>query len=196
MRMSILKRMAKKTTTLLLVASLLFSVATSLTACGKAKGGPLDGKWSYIHDTESVALQIKNNGTATLDGVSYKCSYDDFYINLEDANGEKLSLRYYTEGEDKMYLYKISTYEYQGEGSPEGIVGMWVDTKNGRSSFEFTDNGTFCEDSYIHGYYYPDEEKGAVLFVYNDLYEDTLIYYTVDGTIMTVEYPWLMVRNK
>lgn len=174
-------------------------IASTFAGCGsKSSGdkleGPLNGKWSYIHDTETVALEIKDDGTAKLDDVSYDCTYDESAVVLTDKKGTKTNHRYYTEGEDKLYFYKISTYRYQGEGKPDGLVGVWVDVANGNSSFEFTSEGTFREDSYIPGYYIPNVEKNSIQLVYNDHYEDTIIYYTLKDDCMIVEYPWLMVR--
>lgn len=179
-----------------LLMCMVLVISFSLLGCGEPKlSGPINGKWAYIHDTETTALEIKDNGTAVLDGQKYDCTYDDSVISLTDKNGNTQSLRYLTSGSDGIYLFKTSTYKYDGAGSPDGIIGVWVDTSNGKSSFEFTDNGTFREDSYIPGYYYPDSETGSILLVYNDHYEDTLIYYTIDGDTLTVEYPWPMVKR-
>lgn len=188
------KRSYMKTGKKVILLSMAISLVLMIAGCGKKLDGPLNGKWSYIHDTESVAFEVKNNGTAILDGKKYSCTYNNETISLTSKDGESLNLRYLTDGDDKFYLYKISQYEYQGEKTSDGIVGKWVDTENGRSSFEFTENGTFCEDSYIYGYYFQNEESGSVLFVYNDHYEDTLIFYSLDGNVLTVEYPWPMVK--
>lgn len=166
----------------------------SLAGCGTKATSKLDGKWSYIYDTEKTALKISGD-KAVFDGKSYAYSLDDEKIYLKDSKGNTQDLRYKEAGEDGIYLYKESTYEYQGEGSPNGLLGVWLDVSNGNSSFEFTDQGTFKEDSYIPGYYSVDDANGTISFVYNDHYEDTTIYYSLDGNKLIVEYPWPMVRT-
>lgn len=182
-----------------LILGMVLTVSCTLLGCGsksdKKLEGPLVGEWAYIHDTETTAFEIKENGTAKLDGTSYDVSFDDKRITLTDKKGNAQSLLYVMNGDKNMFLYKISTYKYQGTDTPNGLIGVWIDTVNGNSSFEFTENGTFREDSYIPGYYTVNEAEGSILFVYNDMYEDTTIYYKLDGDILTVEYPWPMVKR-
>lgn len=186
------KMKIKKIGTLFTVLLLAFS---TIAGCGKEKTtSPLDGKWSYIYDTETTALKIKGD-YAVLDGNKYEYRYDSEKIYLKDKKGIETGYRYKEAGEDGIYFYKHSTYQYQGDGTPNGLIGVWIDVENGMSSFEFTENGTFKEDSYIPGYYSVDEENGAISFVYNDHYEDTTIYYMVKDNLLFVEYPWPMVRT-
>jgi len=169
-------------------------IAFTFSGCGEPKlKGALNGKWYYIYDLENVGLNIKDNGTAVLDSKKYDCTYDSDRIHLFGSNGTQ-DLRYTLEGENQMYLYKIASYKYQGEGTPNGLIGMWIDTDNGHSSFEFTTEGTFREDSYIPGYYTVNESEGTIFFVYNYQYYDTTIYYTLKDDILVVEYPWAMVK--
>lgn len=169
-------------------------LVVGLAGCGSKVTSKLDGKWSYIYDTEKTALKISGD-KAVLDGKSYEYSLDDEKIYLKDSKGYTAGLSYKEAGEDGIYLYKEATYEYQGDGSPDGILGIWVDVSNGNSNFEFTSQGTFKEDSYIPGYYTVDEANGSISFVYNDHYEDTTIYYTTKDNYLIVEYPWPMVRT-
>lgn len=187
--------MLMKCKKLAILLSVMMVFGTILTGCGdKVLTGKLNGKWAYIHDTKTAALTIKDNGKATLDKKNYTCEYDDDYIYLTDKNGNVQKNRYILEKEDSLLLYKTATYKYQGTGTSDGLIGVWIDTDNGNSSFEFTTEGTFREDSYMPGYYYVDEEAGSILLVYNDHYIDTTIYYSLDGDILTVDYPWTMTR--
>lgn len=176
--------------------SLVVLLTFTAIGCGKTKlEGELNGKWYYIHDTEHVGLNIRSNGTALLDGEKYACDYDKDKISLTDKSGQTAEYRYSVEGEGQMYLYKPATYKYTGTNPQNGIVGTWVDTQNGKSSFEFTEDGTFREDSYIPGYYLVNEEEGSILLVYNDHYVDTTIYFSIQGDTLFVDYPWPMVKE-
>lgn len=180
----------------LLLCSVLL-VAFLFSGCGTPKlQGEMVGKWYYIYDTEKVGMNIKENGTAVLDGEKYECSFDSDRIYLKDKKGYTQGYRYSVEGQGQIYLYKPAIYRYQGAETQNGLVGVWVDTENGRSNFEFTAEGTFREDSYIPGYYSVDEENGTIKLVYNDQYYDTTIYYTIKDDCLMVEYPWPMVKGK
>lgn len=186
--------MNKKKIAILFVAA--FTAISITGGCGKGKAvSPLDGKWSYIYDTETTSMKISGD-SIVLDGVKSEYRYDTDRIYLKDKKGIETGLRYELDDNGVLYLYKQSTYEYKGEGAPEGIIGYWVDTDNGNSSFEFTDQGTFREDSYIPGFYSVTEtgkNEGTILFVYNDQYMDTTIYYSLKDNLLMVEYPWPMV---
>ena len=103
-------------------------------------------------------------------------------------------MRFIPDG-DQMLLYETAVYQYQGEGAPDGVIGNWKQV-GGNLAFEFTENGTFREDYYSPGRYYVDEENGIIKLVYNDMYEDTYIFYSVDGDILSVDYPWPVVKTE
>ena len=66
-----------------------------------------------------------------------------------------------------MYLFQNTTYTFDGEGVPDGLVGQWTcHPKNWK--FEFTDSGTFLEDGYFPGNYVIDEKSKTLKLIYND----------------------------
>lgn len=164
-----------------------------LTACGKKIDlGEVEGKWAYIHDTETVAFSAGSNGKATLDGEKYSVSVDDNYITLS-SGGKEEKLRYLID-KDGMLLYKNTSYTLDEGQELNGIIGTWS-AGNGWV-FEFTEEGTFKEDTYFPGYYTVDENAGTIKLIYNDHFEDTVIYYSLDGDKLTLQYPWRMVKIK
>ena len=171
--------------------ALLILGAGLLAGCGEQKG-ELSGKWGYIHDPETVILSVKDNGKAVYKGEKYDAQMDGTFLTLTDADGETLRLRY-TKDEKEFYLYEPCTYNYMDEGTPDGLLGNWYDPDT-RWSFEFTDSGTFIEDGYFPGYYEIDETNGVIHLVYNDHFYDTTLYYRVEGSELTIEYPWSMVK--
>lgn len=180
-----------------LLVSLILIFTFVMAGCGETKlQGDLVGKWYYIHDTEHVGMNIKADGTATLDGQKYDCDFDADKIYLTDRKGYTEGHRYSVEGEGQIYLYKTATYKYQGTEPQNGLIGSWVDIENGNSNFEFTAEGTFREDSYIPGYYTVNEQDGSILLVYNDMYYDTKIFFSIKDDFLIVDYPWPMVKGK
>ena len=151
-------------------------------------------EWAYIHDATTTVLALSDNGTAVFNGKNYSYKLEDDILTLTDKDGYVARMRFIPDG-DQYLLYQTYRYEYKGEGKPDGIIGYWQEI-NGNLSFEFTDNGTFREDYYSPGYYSVDEENGIIKLVYNDMYADTYIYYTLDGNILTVDYPWPVVRTE
>lgn len=168
------------------------TVLMLLTAGCTKITGPFVGDWAYIHDPATSVLVLKTNGSAVYEGASYTYTTDDTYIHLTDSNGEQL-MRYQMDGE-KMNFYKTTTYKYAGEGTPDGLVGMWTDEAD-KWSYEFTSEGTFMEDKIFPGYYSADESEGVIKLVYNDQFEDAFLYYTLEGDTLTIEYPWPLVRT-
>ena len=175
---------------ILLVASILLIFA--LFGCARnANVGELAGEWAYIHDTETVALSIESNGNTVLDGVAYTADVDDTYITLKASNGSEEKMRYVLD-KDGMLLYKNTTYTLEGD-STDGLIGMWSHDK---WSFEFTKEGTFQEDGYFPGYYTVDEANKTIKLVYNDHFEDAVLYYEINGNELYLQYPWRMVKVK
>ena len=108
---------------------------------------------------------------------------DEFIYLTKEPNG------------DKLYIYEQTTYKYDGEGEPEGLIGQWSCAEK-KWKFEFTDDGTFMEDGYFPGYYIVDEAEGSFKLIYNDRFEDTVCYYNITGDELLLEYPWCMVKAK
>ena len=54
--------------------------------------------------------------------------------------------------------------EYEGDGTPDGLVGLWKSKE--KWSFEFTSEGTFKEDEYFPGHYSVDEGNKTFSLAY------------------------------
>lgn len=166
----------------------LFLLAT--VGCrAKSKTG---GSWAYSHDPNTPVLILKSNGHAELDGESYSYSDDGTFLILKGSGDKDLKLRYVLE-EDGMLLYRTTDYRYAGNGIPRNLLGLWYCSEK-KWSFEFTEKGTFLEDGYFPGYYSVDENNSSITLDYMDEFRDTVCYYSLDGSVLSVEYPWKMVR--
>ena len=182
-----------KTFRLCTLISLMIVITVGLCGCGSKVDSKLCGDWAYIHDDVTTILSIESNGKAVYKGLAYTVSADDQYIDFKGGNGD-MKLRYEIE-DDGILIYERTVYEYDGETAPDGLVGNWVATPEGWT-FEFTDGGEFKEDGYFPGYYTVDEANQSAKLIYNDHFEDTTIYYTIDGNELLMEYPWKMVKTK
>lgn len=147
------------------------------------------GSWAYIHDTGTAILTLKDSGEARFHGEKYSFTADSEFITLT-GGGKTLRLRYEENG-DGFLLYEPADYE--AEGGTDGLVGKWVDAGS-NWSFEFSADGTFLEDGYFPGYFVSDDS--TVRLIYNDHFEDTTLYYTIDGKTLHLEYPWQMVPEE
>lgn len=180
-------------------AILVLLMCAFLTACGSAPDtGPdadaLRGVWAYNHDTETPILTLKANGHAKYKGAGYTYHSDGQYICLTAADGTETALRYEL-NKDGMLLYESTAYTFDGDSLPADLVGKWVNEEN-HWSFEFTDHGTFMEDTYFPGYYTVDTDNATIKLIYNDHFEDTILHYSVSGNTLLIEYPWPMVKAK
>ncbi|MCR4792134.1 MAG: hypothetical protein K5871_05250 [Lachnospiraceae bacterium] len=164
--------------------------ACLMTGCSKKQAE----EWAYIHDPQTTILSLSDDGKAVLHDVKYTYTLADNILTLTDKDGNVSNMRFIPDGDDQYLLYETAVYEYKGEGEPDGLIGYWQQV-DGFLSFEFTENGTFREDYYSPGHYFNDEENGIVKLVYNDMYPDTYIYYSIEGNILTVDYPWPVVRT-
>ena len=167
------------------VAAAFVFAAVLMTGCGKVVES-----WAYIHDPQTEILALYDNGRAVYKGSDYKYTKDDRYIVLTDKAGTETKLRYVPDG-DKMLLYERSVYTYGGEGTPDSVVGAWG--QDNGWSYEFTDKGTFSEESIFFGHYTVDENEHTIKLMYDDPIEDAILYYSLDGNELTVDYPWPMV---
>lgn len=177
---------------LISIVSMILLVATMMCGCASKVEGPFIGDWAYVHDPAVTILSLNSNGKAQYQGAEYKYTVENDFINLKSSK-EELKIRYKMD-KDKLYIYQATEYTYDGEGSPEGIIGNWVCTPK-KWSFEFTDQGTFQEDGYFPGYYEVDKEAGTVKLIYNDHFEDTVFYYEQNGNTLLIEYPWETVHT-
>lgn len=164
-------------------------IITILTACKKEEGS-MSGKWAYNHDKDTTILSFNGN-KAEYKGVKYTYTSDDKFITFKDDKSNELKVRYERDKED-MLVYEKNVYTYSGEENPSGIVGIWKNAAN-NWSFEFTEDGTFMEDGYFPGHYDYDSEAGTVKLMYNDHFQDTICYLTLNGKELSIEYPWRMV---
>ncbi|MCR5687108.1 MAG: hypothetical protein K6G58_03730 [Lachnospiraceae bacterium] len=176
--------MGRKITSLLICLAVTASV---LCSCGNVLES-----WAYIHDPQTEILSLSDNGKAVYKGSNYKYTKDDSFITLKDSSGGETKLRYVTDG-DNIILYESSTYDFDGEGEPNGVIGVWV--QDNGWSFQFTEKGTFAEENIFHGHYIVDENAHTIKLAYEEPMEDALLYYSLDGKKLTIEYPWPMVRT-
>lgn len=152
-------------------------------------GGPKES-WAYIHDPQVEILSLSDNGKAEFHGNDYKYTKDDSYFTLTDKDGKEEKHRYIP-NDKGMIFYETSTYKYDGEGEPEGIVGIW--TQDNGWLFQFTENGTFSEENIFFGHYAVNEDDHSIKLMYDDPIEDAILYYSLDGKELTIDYPWPMV---
>lgn len=176
----------------IIALALMMSLCFCLIGCTEKETDEFYGKWTYNYDEDTVIMQFKSDGTVNYKGTKYSYVENNGFLELT-SDKKQLSIRYFFD-EDMLYIYESMTYHYQGEGDANGLIGYWL-ADNGRSNYEFTEEGTFREDSYIPGHYVVNEEDHSILCMYNDQYYDTTIYYTLDGNTLTVDYPWAMIRK-
>ncbi len=169
---------------LIILSALMITV---LAGCGK-----VTESWAYSHEPETEIISLWDNGKAVYNGDKYSYTKDDEYITLKDKSGTEQKLKYVPDGEG-ILLYEKSTYEYQGEGAPDGIIGLW--TQDNGWSFEFTEDGKFGEESIFFGHYSVDESNSSIKLMYDDPIPDAILYYSVDGDKLTIDYPWPMVKT-
>lgn len=173
---------------LALTAFILISGCGSSVSAGTAVGA-YAGKWAYNHDVEKTALVINDEGTAKLDGKKYTCTAEDDMVILQNDKGESVKV-VFKDDEDDILVYKPTLYTR--ENGTEGIAGRWICDK---WSFEFTEAGTFLEDGYFPGYYAVNEEESVIVLIYNDMFENTIIPYSLTEEGLCLDYPWEMVRK-
>ncbi len=169
----------------LAVLPAVLSAVLILSGCGgKAE------HWAYNHEPDKEVLTLYDNGKAVFEGNEYKYTRSDGVISMTGKDGSVTSHKYEADG-DKMIFYNPSVYTREGKG--EGVRGKWIHD-NGRNLFEFSANGQFNEDNYFYGHYTVNEKDGTIKLMYVDPLQDTLLYYSLDGDKITIEYPWPMVQ--
>ncbi|MCR5584136.1 MAG: hypothetical protein K6F63_01720 [Lachnospiraceae bacterium] len=173
---------------LTLATVILFSGCGGSAAAGTSVGA-YAGKWAYNHDTSKTALEIKAEGTAKLDGKKYTCTETENGVLLQNDKGDSVKV-VFKDDENDILVYKPT--HYKRESGTEGLVGSWTCDK---WSFQFTEEGTFLEDGYFPGYYAVNEEESVIILIYNDMFDNTIIPYTLKDDELCLDYPWDMVRK-
>lgn len=166
---------------LIIVSSFIF-----LAGCGGNKQ-----EWAYIHEPEKMILSMSDNGKAIYKDKDYTYSKDDNFIKLTGKDGSEIDMRYVMDG-DKMILYERSTYTYDGDGTPDSVIGLWK--QDNGWSYQFTEQQTFAEESIFFGHYSVDEDAHTIRLMYDDPIEDAILYYELNGNELTIDYPWPMVK--
>ena len=162
------------------------------TACGE--NSSVAGKWAYNYEPEETVLKITGNGQAVYDGTDYECIDDGQFLTLTSSGEEAYRFRYILKG-DEMLLYIPTKYTFSGDEPSDNLIGLWQ-TENKKWSFEFTKDGRFSEDGLFSGKFISDKGSSTFTLDYNEDFEDTICYYSINGDTLTVEYPWTMVRSK
>ncbi len=173
-----------------IVPVVLAAAMSVLSACGANTRS-----FAYIHDPETEILSLSDNGKAVYKDSNYSYTMDDSFITLKGDDGSEMKLRYVPDDKDenRMILYEKSTYDFDGEGTPNGVIGSWK--QDNGWTFEFTTKGTFAEENIFFGHYAVDEKEGTIKLMYDEPIEDALLYYSVDGNSLTIDYPWPMVKT-
>ncbi|MBO4668501.1 MAG: hypothetical protein J5648_00830 [Lachnospiraceae bacterium] len=159
-------------------------------------------RWAYSHETDKAVLILYKDGTASFNGIKYK-SYEvtDKSYKFTAEDGTVTEHRYYDgkdfDGQSRRYIYRKMYYQLVPDlltgDSP--VIGYWQGVgEYEKLSYQFTDKGTFYEDETLPGHYFVDEDEGSILLSYDGYLSNTLIYYSIDGDKMTVDYPWGMVQ--
>ena len=191
--------------------ALLSVIMVLAVSCGKEEtnGNGAGESWAYSYDPANEILRLNNDGSAVYKVKTYKnevqvmetknfSSYkkDDSYIVLTDKEGAELKLRY-KKTDSGITVYEKTTYEYSenNANAQNGLTGFWVNPDQKKICYEFTDKGTFLEDSIFPGHYYVDETSGTITLEYNDPVPNTIMYYSLENGKLIIEYPWDMVTT-
>lgn len=180
---------------LFLLVSLLLCVLSGSCAEGEEEC-PLLGEWAFDYEPETAVFRLEEDGTAWYKNQTWVWKDQTGFLLLTDSEGSELRLRYLAE-EQKTVIYQQTSYHrgkaVEGQG---GLIGIWEGVSDG-STFVFTPAGYFLEDSAFSGQFLNNSEEGTFLLHYGEVFEDTLCYYSIsDDEILTVEYPWPIVRTK
>lgn len=165
-----------------------FTMLLTASGCGKYKEN-----WAYIHDPKVTVLSLSDDGKAIYKGTKYSYTKDDSYIDLKGEDGSELKLRYIAD-KDGMILYEKTTYTFDGEGTPDGITGVWK--QDNGWVYRFTEKGTFSEEDIFYGHYIVDEENSSIKLMYDEPIEDAILYYELKGNELIIDYPWPMVKTE
>ena len=184
---------------------LLISLLSLLCSCSKADSVE---SWAYNFDKTTEILRLNSDGTASYilkvyeDGKQVKKtqeykSYnkDDSFITLKDKDDGELKLRY-IKTDAGINLYEKTEYEQILKKDGNAVAGVWVDKNNSDYFYEFAEDGAFNEDGYFTGKYTVDEKECRIDFTYDGDSSKSVLYYTISGDSLIVEYPWPMVPTE
>ena len=149
-------------------------------------------EWAYVHEPEEEVLSLSSDGKAVYKDIEYTYTKDDSYIHLKGKSSEDLDLRYVIDG-DKMILYEKAEYFREGGNTEDGVFGLWMQ-ENRRNLFQFNKDGKFSEENIFFGHFGLDQDNGIIKLMYDEPMQDAILYYTLDGDTLTIEYPWPMVK--
>lgn len=174
--------------------SLLAVVFILIMSCAFLTGCKDDAEeaWGYAYDSNTPVLAFLKDGTAQYHDKDFK-SYEvtDKVIRLTDDKGNVTEIKYYDDKE-KRYIYENKSYEYTYGDDNTQLIGVWENADT--ASFQFIAKGTFLEDGIFPGHYYVDEEEHSIKLAYNDPMPDIYLYYSIEGGILTIEYPWPLLK--
>lgn len=195
--------MKKRIVVLFGLALLLFG---ALCGCGKDKPAKPEEKekdtveeWAYSHNKENAVMLFYKDGSAAFDGIKYK-SYEvgDKTICFTSEGGTVTNIRYFDEttkdGELRRTVYRITDYKLVPSAltGDSPVIGYWK-VPDRDWSYQFTAKGTFLEDEVLPGHYYVNDD-GTIRLSYEGNLPATVFYYTIHDDVMTIEYPWVMVK--
>ncbi len=204
-------RKTRKQNILIILTCVLLSAVLTLGGCTKekntAQGNTTSAEenanvvvggqsWAYVHEPETEILKLGENGKAVFKGKIYSYVQDGDFLKFTDDDGNETKVRFTKGLAGKMNLYERTEYHYAGISKPDGIIGYWAGGEEDRLSYEFTTKGTYLEDGIFPGYYSEDPENGTIKLMYNDHFEDTTIYYEVNGDKLIIDYPWPLVETQ
>ena len=173
-----------------LVCTMLLLIVLLAACNGKNSDSSYKGNWSYSYEPKEPALLVKNGGKAKLDGKTFTYTEEEGILRLENKAGDLAYAKFKNDDKKHIFLYKHTIYTGTKN---DGLIGKWT---SGKWSFEFTSGGTFIEDGYFPGYYSVDEKNSAIILIYNDQFENTIVPYELKGNKLILDYPWEMVKTR
>ena len=91
----------KRNITILIAMALM---VLSLVGCSQKIEGPFLGSWAYIHDEENIALLLKDNGKAVLDGIDYTYTVSEPYLVFKAKDGTETKMRYVMDDDEMIFI--------------------------------------------------------------------------------------------
>ncbi|MBQ6661892.1 MAG: hypothetical protein IJM57_10845 [Lachnospiraceae bacterium] len=177
------------------------SGAPEATPTPPEKPDNVDRWWAETTERGKAFMIFYKDGSAMYDGKNYK-SYEvtDTAIRFTSEDGKVTTVLYYDEtsksGELRKNVYRTATYTFVSSALNEKcdgtLIGLWESPEN-HWSFQFTKSGVFLEDEILPGHYYVND-NGTVRLSYDGHLPESLLYYHVDGNVLTVDYPWPLVE--
>lgn len=152
---------------------------------------PLVGKW-VSEDDKTVVLDIKDNGSAKVNGQKIsKYFAGDNTLDFKDGNRVQKCM-YELDGAE-MVIYMPYIYLFEGDGTPEGIWGIWKSIAP-QKSFEFQPDGLYVEDECRFGSYTVSDSEKCIYLVQTGQ-ESKKVFFEKNGTQLIIYYPQRLVRR-